>query len=172
MRRRLCWLKQPGIWLAMVLTGMIYLGCASVFSFLPEDAPSALDPLWFSADHRPFQRNEITFTADSGFEIVLFGYELGRFNGGTIPDTQVLDAAMEVVFSDSDIDAPAESHYTADFSESPLVSTTLTIVTGGGGAVGIDNIRFGQQAIVPEPSTATMLALAIGMSCLAGRRRA
>ncbi|MBL8209612.1 MAG: PEP-CTERM sorting domain-containing protein [Bryobacterales bacterium] len=124
----------------------------------------------------------VTFTADPGYDVVLFGFDLGGwnqtdrtvnavavynnfFNGFFPADNRVfLDANATVLGA-----GPTHSTYTFN---SPIRANVVTILIEADnlGAdselVGIDNIRFGQDlastpTAVPEPGTLGMAAIAL-----------
>lgn len=134
----------------------------------------------------------VTFTADPGYDVVLYGFDLGGwnqtdrivntvavyndyFNGFFPADNRVfLDANATVAGA-----GPTHSSYT--FS-SPIRGSVVAIFLDADnlGAdselIGMDNIRFGQDiaatATVPEPGTLGMAAFALLVIGLTARSRA
>jgi hypothetical protein len=123
----------------------------------------------------------ITFTADAGFNVRLYGFDLGGWPNAnyTIPNLLVKNGAGTNLYSASNLlvkgAAPAPRHTTIEF-DTPLEANVLQIyinLAGLGGAsdnIGIDNIAFDQTEadvnVVPEPSTWALLASgAIALFC-------
>lgn len=122
------------------------------------------------------------FTADSGFVVDLYGFDLAGF-----PNADYTIAAVEVfsdgtpMFSATDVlvegDLSGPRHTTFSF-RTPLSGTQIllqldlsNLPAGMQDNIGLDSIRFGQTPPpVPEPSTATLLLFALGLLA-AGRGR-
>lgn len=134
----------------------------------------------------------VQLTADAGFEVRLFHFDLAGFGNRdfTINEVRVTDGTG-ALFSQLDVlvegDLTGPRHTAFDFA-SPLAAQVLNIVIDysnlAGNAqdnIGIDNIRFGQDPAgvdppppppdsVPEPGTALLAAMAL-LAALARKRR-
>ena len=128
----------------------------------------------------------ILLTADAGFDVLLYGFDLGGWPNAdfTINAVSVF-AGMTPLFSQSNVlvqgDAVGPGHTVFDFG-SALVGNSLLIqidysnlLGGQQDNIGIDNIRFGQdplpQATVPEPSTLWLLLSGAIAAMAVSRRR-
>jgi hypothetical protein len=126
-----------------------------------------------------------TFTADAGFLVDLYSFELASFlsAGQTIMGLTVTDLdTMNVLYSQGSTALPGsgQGHLDIDFG-SPLSANRLALVidlTGLGGVsddIGMDNIRFGQRletvGAVPEPASWAMMIAGFGLTGGAMRRR-
>jgi hypothetical protein len=88
---------------------------------------------------------------------------------------RVLDRNGAELYSRTNFSIPASSGPHTDFDFAPfLTDTQLTIdvdTTGLGGAsdnIGLDNIRFSQGVVVPEPGV--MMILPVGLMLMRRRR--
>ena len=124
---------------------------------------------------------EMTLTADAGFKVLLYGFDLGSFSGALVlPFVQVFDETNTALFSQANVALPASTspHVSFDFG-APLMGTSLRIsidLTGLGGAsdnVGMDNVTFGQTTVsnVPVPGAIAMLGSAAAAGIVAAYRR-
>jgi hypothetical protein len=119
---------------------------------------------------------QIILTADPGFEVSLESFDLGNFGGAvTVPGVRVLDRNGSEIFSRTNFAIPAATGPHTDFDFAPFFTDTkLTIdidTTGMGGNsdnIGLDNIRFSQSEVVPEPGVCLLL---IGLGAGLLRRR-
>lgn len=127
------------------------------------------------------------FTAGTGFLVDLYSFDIASFlpGGQTIRGLSVTDAATATtLYSVGSTFITGTTRNSFDFSANPLSGADLLLVidlTGLGGAsddIGLDNIRFGQSAIVtpptggvPEPTTWAMMIGGMGMVGSALRRR-
>jgi hypothetical protein len=128
----------------------------------------------------------ILFTADPGFDVLLYGFDLGGWPATdyTIASVSVFDGTT-FLFSQADVlvegDATGPPHSTFSFAD-PLVGAQLllhidysNLDVGSHDNIGIDNIRFGQDrlatAVVPEPSTALLLTVGMGLATIGRLRR-
>lgn len=113
-----------------------------------------------------------TFTAETGYLVDFYSFDIAWFFGSdtTVQGFKVIDVGSnQVLHSESAFTLfGGETHQTFSFA-TPLQAAQLALVvdlTGLGGIsddVGLDNIRFGQSAVVapgiPEPSTWAMMLL-------------
>lgn len=129
-------------------------------------------------------RLTITMTADPGFGVRLFGFDLGGWPNAnyTIPNLFVRDGMGTNLFSQSNVlvkgAAPDPRHTSFDFApglEAQQIQIFIDL-TGLGGAsdnIGIDNIAFEQfvcdGSAVPEPSSFALLAAGAAGLLLARR---
>ena len=98
---------------------------------------------------------QIELTADAGFEVGLFGFDVASFvaAGLTIEDIQVRDGNGNVLYSAGSTLIPGTGHNDFDFT-SGLFAGTLIIdidLTGLGDNsddIAIDNVSFSQRAVV------------------------
>lgn len=132
---------------------------------------------------------EITLFADPGFDVLLYGFDLGGWfqTGYTINGVAVYNSQLNLFFPDQNrifhdpnalVQGSGPSHSSYSFG-TPLRGNVITIFIDANnlGAtseqVGIDNIRFGQDAAatasIPEP--ASLILTAAGIALLALRRR-
>jgi len=116
---------------------------------------------------------EISFIADSGFEVGIFDFDLAAFGGvdTTLPGIEIIDGDSNVLWSTGStlISSSSRTGFDAGgvFANSLTISVDLSGLGGASDNIGIDNIRFGQQAI-PEPSGVGILL--IGLIGFLGRR--
>ncbi len=118
---------------------------------------------------------DLTLTADPGFEVGLFAFDLASFSnsGQTVPGLEVRNASSgTVLFSRGATFVTGTTSTGFDFPAG-LFAPALTLeidLTGLGTLsdnIAIDNVYFAQQ--VPEPST--LLFLGSGLAGLASWRR-
>jgi hypothetical protein len=111
-----------------------------------------------------------TFTADSGYLVDLYGFDMGWYfnSGATIQGVTIRDVTSNtVLFSEGSFFLNGGSTHKSYAFDTPLSAGALELVvnlTGLGGVsddVGLDNIRFGQTrapaGAVPEPATWALL---------------
>jgi len=117
----------------------------------------------------------VTLTADSGFQVQLYEFDLADFSAtsSTINSVRVSDVSG-VLFQQLNAVISNSTSTPFDFTAAPLTASQLIIEIDSTNLgisndnIGIDNIRFGQTAI-PEPSTFVLALLSLlGMGC---RRR-
>jgi len=139
----------------------------------------------------------VDLVAASGLDVLLYGFDLGGYQGDiTITGVEVFDGMpfpfifpTNQIFSDygianSGVTVPGPGGGALSYAFStPLrsnrivirISTTEPIsLADQHDLIGIDNIRFGQDRAltpVPEPATATLLALGLGSLGLVQARR-
>ncbi len=123
----------------------------------------------------------LTLTADSGFEVGLFGFDVSSFSGAgqTIPGLQVLNSTNNgILFSQGTTFVTGATHNDFDFSGG-LFASSLTInidLTGLGTLsdnIAIDNVYFIQREVSPVPLPAALLLFGSGLAGLiaVGRSR-
>ena len=106
---------------------------------------------------------EIEFSADPGFEVGIFGFEMAAFGAGeTLPGIEILDGDNTILWSVGPTFITGSDHNSFDtggvFAESLTITVDLTGLGGSSDNIGIDNVHFGQRlAAVPEPSGAVVL---------------
>ncbi len=120
---------------------------------------------------------EVTLTADTGFLVELFEFDLAAFSSAFVSDPTIdavtITDGTSTLFQQLSATVSRTTHTTFDFTAAPLTAGTILIQIDARNLgslnddIGIDNIRFGQ--VVPEPSTA--LIFATGLIGLAVRRR-
>ena len=120
----------------------------------------------------------LTLTADAGFSVQLFDFDLGAFGADrTVTSVRVTDESSAVLFETLGDTISGATH--SDYSfQSPLVGQSLTITIdqialgGFSDDVALDNIRFGQfetqGAPIPEPASMTLLGM--GLVAMVARR--
>ncbi len=121
----------------------------------------------------------VTFTAEAGFDAVLYGFDLAAYTTAFASDPVVQSITVKdgfgaSLFTQAGGTVSRTGHSSLDFSAAPLVGSTLVVTVDArnlGGLnddIAVDNLRFGQQAAVPEP--VSMLTLSIGAVALLRRR--
>lgn len=122
----------------------------------------------------------VTLTADAGFDVVLYGFDLSAYSTAfssdpTVQLIDITDGGSNTFFSLVNSTVSETTHTGFDFSSNPIVGSNLVIridarnLGGLNDDIAIDNIRFGQQP-VPEP--ATLAALGVGLAAVLRRRKA
>ena len=118
---------------------------------------------------------EITFNADPGFEVGLFGFDMAVFGGvdSTLPGVEILDGGNNVLWSAGPtvIDSTTATSFDSGgvFADSLTIAIDLTGLGGASDNFGIDNVHFAQRvSSVPEPAGACVIL--VGMLGLCGRR--
>jgi len=133
-----------------------------------------------SADDQSDTGFSVTLTADPGYEVLLYGFDVGNWDYMALSVPISVTALAGQVLYDARIYLPDRTgpHAAVDFSGQPLVSERLTIHVDIGqlepagwypaaaDSFGLDNIAFGQ---VPEPATVALVGL--GAAGFALRRR-
>lgn len=124
------------------------------------------------------QLTNISFVADAGFEVLLYGFDLAGWPNATyvIPSITVRDGNGSTLYFESDVvvngDAQGTGHSSIFFGV-PLRAAELHLEIDSSpffaSLVGIDNVRFAQTVSVPEPSSAILL-IAFGAYVSAIRR--
>ena len=122
----------------------------------------------------------ITLTANTGYEAVLYGFDLGAWaTGGPsyFPvDVRVTDG-FNILYNS--VNNTITNGTTSFFAfNAPLASQTLSIIIDQTGLtpanirdnIGIDNVRFG-QAVVPVPAAAPLGLLGMGLVAFVRRRK-
>ncbi|MBX3176846.1 MAG: PEP-CTERM sorting domain-containing protein [Candidatus Hydrogenedentes bacterium] len=120
---------------------------------------------------------EVLFTADAGYEVQLYGFDVGSWlSNSAVRTIRVYDQNNAVLFESLADVILASTHTSFDFN-GPLTAESLRIEidqTGLGGSsdnVGIDNIRFGQTSHAPIPEPATVTLMGLGALALGARAR-
>ena len=123
----------------------------------------------------------LTLTADPGFEVGVFSFDLASFSnaGQTIPGLQVIDTVSNAtLFSQGSTDVTGTAHENFAFSGG-LFARNLTIdidLTGLGTVsdnIGIDNVYFVQREMYPVPVPAAVWLFGsglIGLMAIARRK--
>lgn len=117
---------------------------------------------------------EMTFDADPGYEVGLFGFDVAAFlSDRTIAGLSVVDGNNNVLWSQGSTLISGTSHNDFDFVNGLFAeSLTLSIDLSGLGSdyndIGIDNVHFAQRAI-PEPGSGLLL-LGVGVAVFSRRR--
>ncbi len=122
----------------------------------------------------------LTLTADPGFKVGLFGFDLASFTGAgqTIPGIQVRNAANNsVLFSRGTTFVTGASHNDIDFAGG-LFASAIDIdidLTGLGSVsdnIGIDNVYF-TQVVIPLPAAIWLFGSGLlGLVGIARRKKA
>ncbi len=122
----------------------------------------------------------LTFTADSGFDVVLDSMNMGNWGATiTVPGITVTDGGGSTLFSATNFLLPGSSTPSSLFFDFGGISANTLILyidtTGLGGNsdnVGLDNIQFGQSvSAVPVPAAAWLFGSGlIGLVGIARRR--
>jgi hypothetical protein len=121
----------------------------------------------------------VTFTADAGWDVDLYGFDMASFfaAGQTVQAVSVLDIGnATTLFSQGATLANGVTSTNFTFA-TPLSASKLAIVvdlTGLGSVsddVGLDNIRYGQTLAVPEAETYAMMLAGLGLVGYMARRR-
>ena len=124
---------------------------------------------------------ELVLTADAGFSVQLFDFDLGAYGDNrTVNSVRVTNENNDLLFESLGDTILGTTHSDYTFT-SPLVGQSLRITidqTNLGSAsddVALDNVRFGQiesvTAPVPEPATMTLLGMGIAAMAARSRRR-
>jgi hypothetical protein len=108
----------------------------------------------------------VQLTADPGYEVVLDSFDLAGWpqQDKTINSVEVLDSTNTALFAQNHVlvHGAGPSHTAFTFGP-PLESSVLTVsfdatnLGADSANVGLDNLVFGQQPIVPEPSSMALL---------------
>lgn len=136
---------------------------------------------------------EIGLFADPGYEVLLYGFDLGGWpdTDYTIDEVAVISGPSTApghprLFQEFDVLVQGAddgtAHTSFDFSAAPLRGNSLFIyldmrnLGATSELIGIDNIWFRQEfvdpsAVVPEPASATLLGLGLGALGLIQTRR-
>lgn len=137
----------------------------------------------------------VTLRADPGFDVLLYGFDMGTWTPSGNESLQIarlavfgsdvsgpdlpVPAAFEVLNPTiAGIDGGLPSRSSFAFGN-PIRGNTVTILIDARNlgdlseAIGIDNIRFGQDeaAAIPEPGTGLLLLAGLGVLQVARRRR-
>lgn len=118
---------------------------------------------------------EITFDADPGFEVGIFGFDMAAFGGGeTLPGMEIIDGNNNLLWSAGSTFINGTTRVSFDtggvFGESLTIAVDLTGLSSGSDNIGIDNIHFGQRlTAVPEPAGASVFL--VGLLGILGFRR-
>ncbi|MEZ5354915.1 MAG: PEP-CTERM sorting domain-containing protein [Bryobacteraceae bacterium] len=128
----------------------------------------------------------ITFDAAGGFNVILFGFDLGGWNRTdyTLQNISVFDGGAATLFSQNNVAVNGAAGHSSISFGAGLQASTLRLVldlSGLGSSsdnIGIDNIHFGQVSVtstppapsgVPEP--ASFLLIGAGLLAIAYKRR-
>jgi len=120
----------------------------------------------------------ITFTADAGFNVSLYSFDLaGLDQTYSINSVSVLSGAT-TLFTQSNVIVNGSSNGTGvtSFAFNPILTrTTLTVqfdasnLGANGANIGIDNIRVG-QSVIPEPSVTALAIAGAALGLVLSRR--
>ncbi len=129
---------------------------------------------------------DLTFTADAGFNVVLFGFDLAGWPSKDylLPGGVRVTSGADSLFSQANVlvqgDTTGPRHTGFDFGAG-LAGQALTLridlagLAGNSDNIGLDNVRFGQVALpttaVPEPATWALMILGMAGAGAALRQR-
>lgn len=129
---------------------------------------------------------DLTFTADAGFQVVLFGFDLAGWPSKdyALPGGVRVTSGADTLFSQANVlvqgDTVGPRHTGFDFG-SGLAGQALTLridlagLANNSDNIGLDNVRFGQVALpttpVPEPATWALMILGMAGAGAALRQR-
>lgn len=129
---------------------------------------------------------DLTFTADAGFQVVLFGFDLAGWPSKdyALPGGVRVTSGADSLFSQTNVlvqgDTTGPRHTSFDFGAG-LSGQALTLridlagLAGNSDNIGLDNVRFGQVALpttpVPEPATWALMILGMAGAGAALRQR-
>jgi hypothetical protein len=101
----------------------------------------------------------VTFTADTGFDVSLLGFDLGNYGSAvTLPGLTITDGNDNILYSQLNFNVSASSAPHMGFDFSNILAHEIKVhvdTTGLGGNsdnIGLDNIQFSQVAAVPVPA--------------------
>lgn len=128
---------------------------------------------------------DLTFTADAGFQVVLFGFDLAGWPSKdyALPGGVRVTSGANTLFSQSNVlvqgDTIGPRHTAFDFGagltgQSLTLRIDLTGLANNSDNIGLDNVRFGQvggPAAVPEPATWALMILGMAGAGAALRQR-
>lgn len=129
---------------------------------------------------------DLTFTADAGFQVVLFGFDLAGWPSKdyALPGGVRVTSGANTLFSQSNVlvqgDMVGPRHTAFDFGaglagQSLALRIDLAGLAGNSDNIGLDNVRFGQVALpttaVPEPATWALMILGMAGAGAALRQR-
>lgn len=139
--------------------------------------PGSADPsLWTTGygnltnilfeDNDNFGLLNVVFTAEPGWEVQLFEFDMAAFSNAftsdpTINFVRVLDGDGNELFFEEDAVISESTRTSFDFTSEPLTASTIQLQFDTGNLGGLsddiafDNVRFGQ--VIPEPATAALL---------------
>ena len=133
---------------------------------------NGIDPSWWgtgygdlvgiyfeNTDHNG--QGEIVLTADYGYEVVLYGFDMSAFSSAfssdpTINAVRVVGCSSTPLFEEIDAVISETTHNSYDFSEAPLRAREIRLLFDAANLgnlsddIAFDNIRFGQVAVTPE----------------------
>ena len=122
---------------------------------------------------------KLGFDADDGFDVILHGFDLAGWPSTdyTIPLVAVSNGFGSTLFAQTDVlvhgDSIGPPRTQFEFN-SPIRASNLNIEISTGVAfdsIGIDNIRFSQAVMVPEPSFGLPILACATVGCLSRRRK-
>mgnify|MGYP003679137947 CR=1 FL=1 len=124
---------------------------------------------------------ELVLTADAGFSVQLFDFDLGAFGADrTVTSVRVTNENNDLLYESLGDTISGATHSDYTFT-SPLVGQSLRITIdqialgASSDDVALDNVRFGQivnvSQPVPEPATMTLLGMGIVAMAARSRRR-
>jgi hypothetical protein len=106
-------------------------------------------------------QGEIVITADYGYEVVLYGFDMSAYGNvfsedPTIDGVRVMGCSSTAYFDQADAVISETTHTSFDFSGAPIQSRELRVQFFSGNLgnlsddISFDNVRFGQVAVDPE----------------------
>jgi hypothetical protein len=136
----------------------------------------------YQQDDTPTGRTlDLTLTAAPGYDVRLYSFDMAGFGftDRSINAVQVLDGASNTLFTCTSCFIDGTAGHTAFSFSTPLTSQVLRIhfdasnLGSGSDNIGLDNVRFGEQAAaVPEPASLVLVGAGFGLAAARlGRRR-
>lgn len=105
-------------------------------------------------------QGEIILSADYGYEVVLYGFQMAAYTAGfgsdpVINAVRVLGCSDTPIFEETDAAISISTHTDYNFSSAPIQSREIRIqfdsanLVSRSDDIALDNIRFGQVAVSP-----------------------